>query len=202
MNTTLVAHVDTPGGGQVWIDGTTMYVGHMSAPNGTSIFDVSDPKKPRALAAIDDMPEGWHSHKVRAANGTMVVNYERLGKDGDPEFGGGLGIYDVTNPAKPVLRTHWLSRAELAEVRTLSDTDRGAGGYGSNASRTTFAGPPFQTDDPDPVDYHHFDGFEHLSRIGRQKKVKRLGSGNKNVGGITRESGSLRLGGVAGTDRN
>jgi hypothetical protein len=107
VNTTLVAHVDTPGGGQVWIDGTTMYVGHMSAPNGTSIYDVSDPKKPRALAAIDDMPEGWHSHKVRVANGTMVVNYERLSKDADPEFGGGLGIYDVTNPAKPVLRKKW-----------------------------------------------------------------------------------------------
>jgi hypothetical protein len=107
MNTTLVAHIDTPGGGQVWIDGNTLYVGHMSAPNGTSIFDVTDPKKPRPLATIDDMPEGWHSHKVRVANGTMVVNYERLGKDGDPNFGGGLGIYDVTNPSKPVLRTHW-----------------------------------------------------------------------------------------------
>src|ERR1700722_17872175 len=70
--------------------------------------------------------------------------------------------------------------------------------YGEREMRPTFAGNKRMNF----VDYHHFDGFEHLSRIGRQKKVKRLGSGNKNVGGITRESGSLRLGGVAGTDRN
>ena len=35
-NTTLVAHIDCPGGGQVWVDGTTLYIAHMSAPHGTS----------------------------------------------------------------------------------------------------------------------------------------------------------------------
>ena len=27
------------------------------------------------------------------------------------------------------------------------------------SGRTAFAGPPFQTDDPDPVDYRHFEMY-------------------------------------------
>jgi hypothetical protein len=38
----------------------------MEAPHGTTIVDVSDPRHPLQLATID-IPEGWHSHKVRAA---------------------------------------------------------------------------------------------------------------------------------------
>lgn len=105
-NTTLVGHVETAGGGQVWVDGTTLYIGHMNAPFGTTIVDIADPRHPRILATIG-MPEGWHSHKVRVANGTMVVNHERLGPDGDASFGGGIGIFDVSDPADPVLRAKW-----------------------------------------------------------------------------------------------
>jgi hypothetical protein len=105
-NTTLVAHVDIAGGGQVWVDGTTLYVGHMSAPHGTTIVDIADPRSPRVLATLD-IPAGYHSHKVRVANGTMVVNHERLGPGGDASFGGGLGIYDVSDPGHPVLRCKW-----------------------------------------------------------------------------------------------
>jgi hypothetical protein len=105
-NTTLVAHIDTPGSGQGWIDGTTLYLGHMSAPHGTTIIDVADPRNPRVLASID-IPEGYHSHKVRVANGTMLVNHEQTGRDGGANFGGGLGIYDVSDPAHPVMRAKW-----------------------------------------------------------------------------------------------
>jgi hypothetical protein len=52
------------------------------------------------------MPMGWHSHKVRAANGLMLVNHERTKKDA-ADFGGGLGVYDVSNPSKPRLITKW-----------------------------------------------------------------------------------------------
>lgn len=107
VNTKLVAHLDVPGGGQVWIDGTTLYVGHMAAPHGTSIVDIADPRAPRVIATIDDIPAGWHSHKVRVANGTMVVNHERLAPDADKNFAGGLGIYDVSDPSKPTLLTNW-----------------------------------------------------------------------------------------------
>ncbi len=81
-NTSLVSHFDCPGGGQVWVDGTTLYIAHMEAPYGTTIVDVADPKRPRELAHID-IPDGWHSHKVRVANGIMIVNHEKLGQSGD-----------------------------------------------------------------------------------------------------------------------
>ena len=98
-------HIDCPGGGQVWVDGHILYVGHMRPPSGTSLYDVADPARPRLLSRIE-LPRGWHSHKVRAANGIMVVNHERLG-DGDPDFGGGLGIYDVADPGSPRLIGKW-----------------------------------------------------------------------------------------------
>ena len=105
-NTTLLSHIDCPGGGQVWVEGTTLYVGHMRSPSGTSIYDVVDPKRPRLLSRID-LPDGWHSHKVRVANDIMVVNHEKLGQSGPADFGGGLGIYDVSRPREPRLISKW-----------------------------------------------------------------------------------------------
>ena len=88
------------------MDGTTLYVGHMRHPSGTSIVDVADPRAPKVLARVS-IPEGWHSHKVRVSNDIMVVNHEKLGQHGDSGFGGGLGIYDVANPAEPQLVSKW-----------------------------------------------------------------------------------------------
>src|SRR5215475_14381664 len=109
-NTKQVAHIDCPGGGQVWVDGTTLYIGHMRQPTGTSIVDIADPTHPKLLSRIE-VPPGWHSHKVRVANGIMVVNHERQGQHGAPgfadEFGGGLGIYDVSQPAQPKSIAKW-----------------------------------------------------------------------------------------------
>ncbi len=101
-----VAYHDCPGGGQVWVEGTTAFVGHMSHPHGTSIIDVADPTRPRQLAQIE-MPPGTHSHKVRVQDGIMLVNHERLGGPQPSGFSGGLGIYDVSNPAKPRHLTDW-----------------------------------------------------------------------------------------------
>ena len=101
-----VAHVDCPGGGQIRVEGTTAYIGHMAAPYGTSIYDVADPAKPRLLAEIE-MPRGTHSHKVRAQNGLMLVNHERQGGAQPEDFQGGLGIYDVEDPANPRHITNW-----------------------------------------------------------------------------------------------
>ncbi|CUI86013.1 LVIVD repeat-containing protein [Achromobacter xylosoxidans] len=104
-NTSLVAHVDCEGGGQVWVDGNTMYVSHMRPPYGTSIYDVEDPRRPRLLASLE-VPIGWHSHKVRTKDGLMIVNYEKF-RTGADDFGGGLGIYDVSRPDRPLLIKHW-----------------------------------------------------------------------------------------------
>lgn len=105
LNTKLLSHIDCAGGGQVWVDGTTLYIGHMRNPSGTTIVDVADPRKPKILNRID-VPDGWHSHKVRVANDLMIVNHEKLGQGG-PELGGGLAIYDVSKPAKAKLISKW-----------------------------------------------------------------------------------------------
>ncbi|MBV8169468.1 MAG: hypothetical protein JO021_21915, partial [Alphaproteobacteria bacterium] len=39
-----VGRAEIPGGGQVTVQGTYAYVGHLDPPHGTSILDVSDPK--------------------------------------------------------------------------------------------------------------------------------------------------------------
>jgi hypothetical protein len=103
-----VAWFDCPGGGQVVVDGRVAYVAHMKAPHGTTLVDVSDPRAPRQLAALE-LPAGVHSHKVRAANGLMLVNREaHPAQPLAPGFtDGGLGIYDVGDPRRPREITQW-----------------------------------------------------------------------------------------------
>lgn len=107
-NTTLVSHIDCPGGGQVWVEGTTLYIGHMRWPSGTTIVDVADPYNPKVVARLE-LPEGWHSHKVRVKDGIMIVNHEKLGPSGPKEFGGGIAIYDVSRPSEPRLISKWMT---------------------------------------------------------------------------------------------
>jgi len=108
-NVTLLSHIDCPGGGQVWVEGTTLYVGHMQPTSGTTIIDVADPRAPRILAQIA-VREGWHSHKVRVHGDVMIVNQEKFGKSAPNEVGGGIDIYDVADPAAPRLINQWRTK--------------------------------------------------------------------------------------------
>ena len=105
-NTKQLSHIDCPGGGQVWIDGTTLYVGHMRPTSGTTIIDIADPRAPRVIAKIS-VREGWHSHKVRVAGDIMIVNQEKFGKSSPDDQGGGIDIYDVSKPDAPKLISEW-----------------------------------------------------------------------------------------------
>jgi hypothetical protein len=107
-NIRLISHIDCAGGGQVWVEGTTLYVGHMRSPTGTSIYDVSDPAQPRLLSRLT-LPEGWHSHKVRVKNDIMVVNHELNQAANAPGLTGGVAIYDVAKPAEPKLISKWMT---------------------------------------------------------------------------------------------
>ncbi|MGQ0752212.1 MAG: LVIVD repeat-containing protein [Betaproteobacteria bacterium] len=124
---------DCAGGGQIIVDGGIAYVGNMRNPHGTLIIDVSDPKRPKQLAEIG-MPPGTHSHKVRVANGIMLTNREvlgervRRGESPPDDFQGGLGIYDVSTPAKPKLITLWKT------------TDQPGPGYARGVHRFDFDG--------------------------------------------------------------
>src|SRR5262245_8002190 len=104
-----VGYFDCAGGGQVVVVDGIAYIGHMRSPHGTSVVDVRDPNNCRELASIA-MPPGTHSHKVRVANGLMLVNHELNGADTravPADFMGGIGIYDVSTPAKPMKVRRW-----------------------------------------------------------------------------------------------
>jgi hypothetical protein len=72
-----VGHLDLPGGGQVIVDGTYAYVGHMKPPHGTTILDVSDPANPRVVSQIALNDARSHSHKVRVMGDLMYTNVEQ-----------------------------------------------------------------------------------------------------------------------------
>ena len=103
---TEVGYFDCAGGGQIRVDGTTAYIGHMANPFGTSIVDVGDPTKPKLLSHTG-MPDGTHSHKVHAQGDIMVRNHELIGPGKPDEFSTGIGIYDVSNKSNPKLISTW-----------------------------------------------------------------------------------------------
>lgn len=102
---------DCPGGGQIRVEGTTAYLGHMNAPYGTSIIDVADPANPKLLSRLE-IPKGTHSHKVREHDGIMVVNREMTTGPLPDGFPMGLGIYDVSDPANPKHITTWATEGK------------------------------------------------------------------------------------------
>ncbi|MFP7671883.1 LVIVD repeat-containing protein [Marivita sp. S0852] len=71
-----LARLDIAGGGQVVVQGDYAYIGHMKAPHGTSILDVSDPTNPKVVSHVEP-PEWSHTHKVRVAGDLMITNVEQ-----------------------------------------------------------------------------------------------------------------------------
>jgi hypothetical protein len=71
-----LARLDIAGGGQVVVQGDYAYIGHMKAPHGTSILDVSDPTDPKVVSHVEP-PEWSHTHKVRVAGDLMITNVEQ-----------------------------------------------------------------------------------------------------------------------------
>ena len=72
-----MASLNIPGGGQITVEDGLAFVGHMDAPNGTSIIDVKDPSNPKILKQIFLDDELSHTHKVRVAGNIMITNVEQ-----------------------------------------------------------------------------------------------------------------------------
>src|SRR5688572_16031343 len=118
-NVKRLSHLNLPGAGQVYVAGKYAYVGHITNKQrlGTSILDVSDPRKPRVMSQIHLDDGDSHSHKARVAGDLMIVNVEQnmgpLGRKAEnlsPEsnsYGhGGFKLYDISDRAAPMLIGH------------------------------------------------------------------------------------------------
>ena len=118
-NVKRLSHLDLPGAGQVTVAGRYAYVGHITnKPRlGTSILDVSDPRKPRVVSQIHLDDADSHSHKARVAGELMIVNVEqnmgpagRKAADSSAQKNdyreGGFKLYDISNKEKPRLIAH------------------------------------------------------------------------------------------------
>ena len=75
-----LGHLDLAGGGQVVVQGDHAFVGHMEAPYGTTILDVSNPARPRIIAEIRLEDRHQPSHKVRVVGNLMYTNLERTSR--------------------------------------------------------------------------------------------------------------------------
>jgi hypothetical protein len=119
-NVTRLSHLDLPGAGQVTVEDGYAYVGHITNKQrlGTSILDVSDPRRPKLVSQLHlDEPDS-HSHKARVIGDLMIVNVEQntgpLGRKAEnlsseeqpPYKEGGFKLYDVSDRAKPKLTAH------------------------------------------------------------------------------------------------
>ena len=98
-----LSRTELPGGGQIVIQGHHAYVGHQNGPEGTTILDVSDPRKPKILSRLMVPNELTHTHKVRVVGDLMVTNSEyQPGSGRRNEFkDAGFRIYDIADPANP-----------------------------------------------------------------------------------------------------
>jgi hypothetical protein len=105
----LIGTIPCAGGGQIVVRQGIAYIAHMMAPNGTSIVDVRDPRKPRVLASIN-VPPGVHAHKVRVVGDVMVTNREINFADTSrkpDDFRGGIVLHDVSDPTRPREMSRW-----------------------------------------------------------------------------------------------
>ena len=105
LNLRLVGQTDLNGHGDcmhVNLKDGFAFVGHMGETRvGTSVVDVSDPRRPRVVAELET-PPGTHSHKVQVVDDVLLVNYERSPFEPNAtSWQGGLKVFDVSRPERP-----------------------------------------------------------------------------------------------------
>jgi hypothetical protein len=94
------------GGSLVEIKNGYAYVGAVggssfNGPEGFTVQDESDPRKPRKVAEVRS-PPGVHSHKLRLVGDDLLyVNAERLVGEKGKDARAGFFIFDISKPEAP-----------------------------------------------------------------------------------------------------
>src|ERR1051325_2893027 len=94
------------GGSLVQVKRGHAYVGAVggasfNGPEGFTIHDVTDPRKPRKVGEVKS-PPGVHSHKLRVVDGDFLyVNSERIGGDAGRNARTGLFIFHLSKGGEP-----------------------------------------------------------------------------------------------------
>jgi len=103
-----LCRLETPGGGQVVVQGKYAFIGHMKNPQGTTIMDISDPRNPKVVSVIPVSDLNTHSHKVRVLGDLMFVNAEHQPGTGSRQDykDGGWRIYDIKDKTDPKLLSY------------------------------------------------------------------------------------------------
>ena len=120
-NVTRLAHMELTGAGQVYVEGGYAYLGHLTNAEklGTSILDITDPRKPRLVSQIFLDDPNSHSHKARVVGDIMIVNSEQngspLGRKGEQLASARMAMQQSLGRAP----TH----AELAARFSLQESD-------------------------------------------------------------------------------
>lgn len=120
-NVERLAHMEITGAGQVYVQGHYAYLGHLTNKErlGTSIIDISDPRKPRVVSQIHLEDPNSHSHKARVVGDIMIVNSEKnasaLGRKSEVMATARTQLHQQLGRAP----TH----AELAEKLSVAESD-------------------------------------------------------------------------------
>ena len=102
-----LSRTEIPGGGQIVIDRHYAYIGHQHRPDGTTILDISDPRKPKILSEVKTTHPYSHTHKVRVVDDIMFTNSEIEPGIGslDTYPDGGFRVYNIRDRSNPKLIT-------------------------------------------------------------------------------------------------
>jgi len=95
----LAGYFDCPGGGQVSVEGTTAYIGHMRNPHGTSVVDVTDPEPLPAGHPLWSAPNCMITPHVGGSTPEFIHRAFRFGADQVRRFIAGEKLENVVTDA-------------------------------------------------------------------------------------------------------
>ena len=121
---TLVGHADMQSCGEGFAMKTDrsgrriLYVAHESGPHCFSVFDVTDPARPRTLRVVDTVSPAVRCNSLDVSDNVLVVAAETK-EQGQP--GGSFRLYALDDPAAPRLVSYFDASGPHMAVWDIAD---------------------------------------------------------------------------------